>query len=206
MLKVFLEYLKYILFALPVVSILLTDSINAQTKTNFDIFYSLIDSSVNEISKELNKDAVYQVQMQLGTVYGVFGNEIKSAFASNGLKFKSDSDSIFNILTFVLEEASVEYGDIFRDGIFSNFLTERTVNIQGNYSIESKGEFYKKDFSAEAIDTVDVDQIEELENLSYPFTHSDLGPEPFFSGLLEPIVAIGTAAVAIILFFTVRSK
>jgi len=42
--------------------------------------------------------------------------------------------------------------------------------------------------------------------MSLPFTRAELPPEPFFSGLLEPAVAIGSAAVAIYLLFAVRSK
>jgi hypothetical protein len=56
------------------------------------------------------------------------------------------------------------------------------------------------------IDTIKVDDIKNLENISFKFTTGSLPPEPFFSGLFEPVFALGTAAAAVILFFTIRSK
>ena len=48
--------------------------------------------------------------------------------------------------------------------------------------------------------------IKSLENESFPFTKGAVPPEPFLSGLAEPLIAIGTAAVIIALFFSIRSK
>jgi hypothetical protein len=40
----------------------------------------------------------------------------------------------------------------------------------------------------------------------YNFTKGDVPPEPFFSSLLEPTVAIVTTALAVALFFAIRSN
>jgi hypothetical protein len=63
-----------------------------------------------------------------------------------------------------------------------------------------------KDFYYESIDTVEFDEIQTLENPSYPFTQGRIPTEPFMSNLFEPLVALTTAAVVIALFFKVRSK
>jgi hypothetical protein len=48
--------------------------------------------------------------------------------------------------------------------------------------------------------------VKSLENQALPFTKGEVPPEPLFSSLLEPAVALGTAAVVIYLFFSIRSK
>ena len=78
------------------------------------------------------------------------------------------------------------------------------MELSGNYFISNQSQV--KDFKLTVVDTVNVENVQELENRSYPFTQGELPPEPFFSSLLEPIVAIGAAATVIILFFSVRSK
>ena len=81
--------------------------------------------------------------------------------------------------------------------------SKREISLKGNYFYSGSG---KKDFSYSSNDTVKVDDIKNLENVSFKFTNGTLPPEPFFTGLFEPVVALGTAAAAVILFFTVRSK
>ena len=61
---------------------------------------------------------------------------------------------------------------------------------------------YKYNFS----DTVALSNINNLQNIAYSFTSPEIPNEPFFSSLLEPTIAIGTAAVAVYLFFNIRSK
>jgi len=61
-------------------------------------------------------------------------------------------------------------------------------------------------FEFTKIDTVKVEDINSLENPAFPFTQASVPPEPFLSGIAEPIIAIGTAALAVVLFFTIRSE
>jgi len=99
----------------------------------------------------------------------------------------------------------VEYGEIFRDGWFGTHYVERFSTISGNYlHTFSGGE--KKEFEITNVDTIKVENIKILENDSFPFTKGTIPPEPFLSGVAEPIIAIGTAAAAVALFFIIRSK
>ena len=107
-------------------------------------------------------------------------------------------------VNFVLDNALVEYSEPEKNGIFGEFLTERKIELSGNYFISGKSQI--NDFNLVEKDTINVEDVEKIENRSYPFTQGELPPEPFFSSLLEPIVAISAAAVTVILFFTVRSK
>jgi hypothetical protein len=105
----------------------------------------------------------------------------------------------------VMEGAGVEYGEMFREGFFGAHYVQRFSTMFGNYlqSFSTQG---KQDFEITFLDTVKVEDVSSLESPSYPFTQATLPPEPFLSGVAEPVIAIGTAALVIVLFFTIRSE
>lgn len=107
-------------------------------------------------------------------------------------------------LQFVIESTSVKYGDMFRKGFLGSFYVPRTIHLKGNYLIMEGNSI--KEFNLVYSDSIDVDNIPEVENEFYPFTKGVIPPEPFFSSIIEPVIAIGTTAAAVILFFTVRSR
>ena len=94
---------------------------------------------------------------------------------------------------------------MFKDGWFGSHYIQRYTTIFGNY-LQSFSKEGKKEFEITKIDTVKVEDIKYLENDSFPFTKSTIPPEPFISGVAEPLIAIGTAAVVVALFFIIRSK
>ena len=84
---------------------------------------------------------------------------------------------------------------------------EREAALSGSYILKEDEKMIKSGmFNFSKIDTVKYDDINSLENQGIPFTTAEVPPEPFFSSLLEPAIAIGAAALTIYLFFNVRSK
>ena len=92
-----------------------------------------------------------------------------------------------------------------RDGLLGDEKVPRILELKGNYLIKNSKETVKT-FEYFYADTISVDEIKSVENISYPFTQAEVPAEPFFSNLWEPVIAIGAAAVAVYLFFSVRSK
>ena len=188
--------------------ILFNPEMQAQTKTNLEVFYSLTDSLVSDINSEL-PEAKNQILLSLnnGEVYSIFNNNIKTDFIKSGKKVWDVPPDEINIpeVNIVIESASVNYGEVFKDGWFGSYYTNRQLSLKGNYlqTFSDKG---KQNFNLVYSDSILVDQIGELENASFPFTQGQIPSEPFLSGLVEPILAIGTAAAMVILFFSVRSK
>jgi hypothetical protein len=186
----------------------LANTSSAQTKTNLDVFYSLADSLVHKINSELpvsNKEIL--LQLQLGNIYSVFNNNIKSDFMKAGRTIRDVPQDEINIpvIDVVIENATVDYGEVYKDGWFGSYFSIRNFSIKGNY-LQSFSNTGRQDFNITFADTVNVDQITELENDNFPFTKSQIPSEPFLSGLAEPILAIGAAAAMVVLFFSVRSK
>lgn len=181
--------------------------LNSQTETNLDMYYKFIDSAVQNVNNNLTpSDTLIVVDLHLGTVYNVFGNRIMNEIlGQNRRLYKGERDADYLRVTFVVDNTSVSYGDMFRDGVLGRYLVPRTITLTGNYSVSFQ-DYTFDNFEYTKTDTVRVDEISELENPSFIFTQGKLPSEPFFSSLLEPVITVGAAAAAIILFFTVRSK
>ena len=186
--------------------LLFQTSIYSQSISNLDRFYSLVDSASSLLLKDLGDAKKINLELNLGIDYSIFANQVRGKLLRAGKEIVKTDSSSENTLTinFVIDNCFVGYSEPKKDGVFGDFLTERSIELLGNYFISNQSQV--KDFKLTVKDTINVEDVEEVENRSFPFTQGELPPEPFFSSLLEPIVAIGAAAVTIFLFFSVRSK
>ena len=186
---------------------LVSTCVYSQTMDNLDVFYTLIDSSGENLMKNLpDSDKEINLNLNLGRSYTLFENHLMAVISKAGYRINS-KDTIENKISvnYVLDKAKVNYGEMFRRGLFGSYFLPRQLEISGNYSIKNSSFTFKK-FQYNYMDTVRVDNVKTLENNSYSFTQGNVPPEPFFSSLFEPLIAVGTAAIAILLFFTIRSK
>ncbi len=188
------------------VLLLFQTAVYSQTISNLDQFYTLIDTATNQLIKDLGDTKKINLELNFGVDYSVFANKVRGNLLRSGVQLIGDNseDQNFVRVNFVVDNSFVGYSEPEKDGIFGDFYTQRTLELSGNYFISNQSQV--KDFKLTVVDTVNVENVQEIENRSYPFTQGELPPEPFFSSLLEPIVAIGAAATVIILFFSVRSK
>jgi len=197
------------IFCLLILLILLnTPEIESQTKTNLDVFYSLTDSLVDQINYEIpSSEKKILLTLNLGQSYSLFSNSIKERFKQSGKEILDQPPDELKIphVDIVMEGAGIEYGEMFRDGWFGTHYIQRYSTIFGNY-LQTFSESGKREFEITWMDTVKVDDIKFIENESFSFTKGTPPSEPFLSGFAEPLIAIGTAAAVIVIFFTVRSE
>ena len=195
-------------FSLILISFLIISSNSfSQSKTNLEVFYILTDSLVHQIVSEIPSDKKIIITLNLGDSYSLFENQLRTSFKKYGkdiLEPPSKDQTSHNI-NIVLEGAGVEYGEMFKDGWFGLHYVQRYETIYGNY-LHSTSESLKKEFKITHLDTVKVEDLKKLENESFSFTKGNIPAEPFLSGFAEPVIAIGTAAAAVVLFFTIRSE
>lgn len=174
-----------------------TLSINGQTKTNLDLFFQLADSAATGLVQNLGNESNVQIDFVLGTDYQVFQNSILSHFQNKELEKTR--------VQFAVKEAKVEYSEPERKNLFGTFVVKRMLLFSGNYSIISESTTVKN-FSYTFNDEIPYEEIQSVENSSFPFTRGKIPEEPFFSSLLEPAIALGSAAAAVYIFFSARSK
>ncbi len=182
-------------------SIILSFQVYGQTKTNLELFFQLADSAANNLTLNLKEEKNFQIDFVLGKDYQVFQNSILSHFPNKEIK-----DETGKILVhFALTDVKVEYSEPERKGLFGSLWIKRTLHFSGNYSIISNTSEVK-DFSYTASDELPYEDVASVENSSFPFTQGKIPAEPFFSSLLEPAIALGSAAAAVYIFFSARSK
>jgi hypothetical protein len=178
-------------------------TVSAQEKTNLGVFNELVDSSVAEVSAFI-PDSVKVIDLELNNgPLSVFNAGVISSLSKRGYKLVNGTENLK--LAFIIDEASTSYGEIYRDGFLGEYYVPRRIILSGDYNI-TRNTVLTHSFNFAYQDTVNVDSVTSLENAAYPFTQGKLPAEPFFSGILEPVIAVGTAALAVILFFTIRSK
>lgn len=176
-----------------------------QTKSNLELLYSLNDSLVNQICNEIRSDInEISLKLNLGETYSLFSNHIRNEFTKKG-KTQPFEDSNLTEINIVMDKAGVLYGEIEKDGWFGSYFVPRSLYIEGNYLVTKSGAGLKN-YYITSTDTIQVDQIQSLENESFPFTKGEIPPEPFLDSIIEPVIAIGVAAISIFLFFSQRSK
>jgi hypothetical protein len=186
--------------------ILYQTSVYSQATSNLDQFYTLVDSASNLLIRDLGDEKEVKLELNFGVDYSVFANKVRGNLLRKGVQLvgENSEEQGFVKVNFVVDNSFVGYTEPEKDGIFGDFFTQRIVELSGNYFISNQSDI--QDFKLTVKDTINVEDVEEVENRSYPFTQGELPPAPFFSSILEPVVAIGAAAVIIILFFSVRSK
>ena len=199
--------IKALLVSFILFSSIFIISVPAQQKTNLEIFYNLVDSSVAKINQKISTTDL-KINFTTGGYFSVFQNQVISDFAKLGRTIVTDSTkrhSNLSTINYTIDNANVKYGEMERDGFFGDFIMPRKINLSGSYSL-SRDIISAERFDLAYEDTVTVDMAKVIENPSYPFTQGEIPSEPFLSSLFEPIVAISSAALVVILFFTVRSK
>lgn len=197
---------RYILF-LFFFSFWVSNSTSAQPKTNYQIIDFLVGCSADKLSENLNDNLIYQLVFDSASDYEVLKANVIKTISENGIKC-IEGENQDNKINYLIEEAKVYYSDIFRDGIFGEFLVSREASLRGKYQLISENieNSSYNEFNHSFVDTLLYSDISKVENIAYPFTTSNIPEEPFFSSALEPAIAIGTAAVAVYLFFNIRSK
>lgn len=200
------------LIAFPALSLcfclLIAGPVFSQSLTNLEVFYKLADSSVVKVLNVIPKeDSRIYLRLDVPEGYSVFRNRIIQDFSRGGKDVLVARDSLAPSLDFSIDKARVSYSDPFRKGFWGSYKIERTHTFGGSFTLAYGGAVKKTDsFSFTAKDTVMYDSLRQMEDLSVPFTRGEIPSEPLFSTLWEPVVALGTAAAAVYLFFTIRSK
>ncbi len=111
-------------------------------------------------------------------------------------------------ISFGVDDARVLYTNIRRDGLFGPRIVDRTVRLRLSAKIVDGGEariVRTADIEESQTDTIRVADIAQVENPAVPFTKGTLPREGFFASLAEPLIVVGSVAIAVLLLFHVRS-
>lgn len=180
--------------------------LSAQSKTNTQLVDSLIYLSVDKIVEQLKNEERLQLNFIAADDYSILKSKVILFLQKKSFEIVENNNNS-KILNYNLDDVKIMYKNVFRDGLFGSYLVGRTADISGLFNINVDGSVGKTTkFNYSLVDTVLYNDLSKLENIAYSFTSAEIPDEPFFSSTLEPAIAVGTAAVAIYLFFNIRSK
>ena len=109
---------------------------------------------------------------------------------------------------FGILDLRVSYENMRRDHLFGARKVDRTVSVTLHSRITDTlrtEPLLSEDLSRSIKDTVLVSDLDRLEASTIRATRGILPSEGFFENLTEPLIVLGTVAVAVVLLFTVRS-
>ncbi len=196
--------MKISLFRLFILVLFLIKTSFGQELSNLQVFNNLTDSVSEKIIRALpDSNSNLLITLKNEGNLNIFYEFIKIKLIRSGIKLGSEFEYDEKI-SLSFSEAKVEYKNLFKDHLFGNYFMTREINLSGNFILERKNEVF--DFNFSSSDTVGFDNYTKLESKIYPITEGIPPKEPFFSNLIEPIIAIAATATAVILFFTIRSK
>jgi hypothetical protein len=112
-------------------------------------------------------------------------------------------------LQVVVDDIAVLYSNPREGGLFASGLLDRTVSARVRVRAlrgSSLEPILDTGFIPTIQDTIASTDVEFVETSYLPFTQGRVPPSGFFSTVLEPVVILGTIAVAVLLLFTVRSS
>lgn len=141
-----------------------------------------------------------------------FFNHIAAmVFRDKGIQVFEGKDSTVSahvLLTVPATTLNVEYGNFMHNGLFGTKRVTRSVSAVVAATVENTAThevLFSSDLKKVSVDTVDVNDIEHLENPSLKWTRGDVPQENFIDRAIEPFVIIGATGIAIYLFFHIRS-
>lgn len=103
---------------------------------------------------------------------------------------------------------TLHYGEPFVESLFSSRKIKRTISISIDFSVslQETGEIlFSKNYSKQSVDTLYFSAIDRYNDPHIPFSTVQQPTLSFFDTLLEPAIITVASAVAIYLFFTIRS-
>ena len=179
----------------------------AQSKTNLEMINGLVDSSVIHVVNNCsNSNSVFSLSIKSPKEYSELNQRVMASLVKHGIKLNTDS-TVSDKINYSISQTTVQYSDLFRDGLFGDYLLERSFVLSGDYLIQNSSTISKADvFNFTVKDTIPYSNYAFIENYSIPFTKNNVPEAPFIPSLLEPIVAITAVALTVVLFFSVRSK
>jgi hypothetical protein len=182
--------------------------LQCQTKTNLEVFYNLVDSAAVNAAKYISQEKKnVKLDLGAGNIYSIFDNRIMESFQKAGKNVLADArnDTTVSNVSFRIDKTKVYYGELFQKKLFGDFYTPREISLSGNYLLFFR-ELSPHNFNYSYKDTVNINEIKNIENIAFPFTQGKIPPEPLLANIYEPAIAMGAAALTVILFFTIRSK
>ena len=186
---------------------------NSVSERNIDIFSRQLDAAFNELENQLviaGNDKLYHLRFSKESDENDYLLlKLKQRFGSYKLLTGNSVNNADYDIVFENTKLKTNYKDIFSSSFLSSKKVKRKIEVKYFNKIidnSSNVEIYSNNINESYEDDFLLDNLEQVENSSYEFTKGQLPEENLLDKVLIPAVVVGASAVAIILFFVIRSK
>jgi hypothetical protein len=186
---------------------------NTISERNIDIFSRLIDNGLNDLENQLviaGKDKLFLLRFPEKSIENNYlFLKLKQKFSSYNLLTGNSSQKADYEIVFENPKLNTNYSEIFSSTFLGSKRVKRKIQVGFLHKIidnSTKEEIYSHTFNESNEDDFLLDDHEYVEISNYGFTKSILPDESLFQQVLIPALVVGASAVAIILFFVIRSK
>lgn len=215
-----LKYLFCILIFIEIFTLRGISFSQTGSVTNISRIDNLINESLIPVENEivlLGKDKFYNL-----SVKSKDGNSdqksylivlIKNKLSGYNILIDADSaensESInYNIL---IDDLLIKtrYISIYNDNVLGTKKIKREISVSYDMvitDIKNSSVVFDKKFNKKSEDSFNVDEQNSVEDNRYNFSQSNLPEESSLNKLIYPAIIILASAIAIVLFFTIRSK
>jgi len=197
-------------FRVLTILIVVTGSTAAQQlETNLNIFRRLSYLMGQEMADSLTDPTSSTVHLAVEPreLAWLVEDGLTQALSGAGVNV-STKDSGTTRLTCLVEQTDVTYSNVRRDGLMGPKIVDRSIGLAlrtRTYEREQGLLRSTRELQRSARDTIQLDDIERVEQPNLPALKGRMPPEGFFSSVAEPLIVIGAVAVAVFLLFKVRS-
>lgn len=176
-------------------------------QTNYEITKKILEKFVEKLSGELIKlpDSAFVI---LGTEHPIFPHlesYLITELTNKGYRFfPTNNPKEFPIIELIIEKYKIVYSK----KIETKNRLKRKVEVVITALIKKEDiPVQPVKFETEHNDTISVDFFDYIERDGTPFkAEKPSEEETFVEKYIEPIIVIASSAIAILIFFTVRSK
>ena len=186
---------------------------NTPTKINIDVYSRLLDDGLNDLGNQIiiaGQDKLYVLKFPDESEEKDFIQlKLKQKFGSYKLLTGNSFDEADYEIVFENPKLRTNYKEIFSSSFLGNKRVKRKIEVMFLYKIidnNTKEEIYSNTTNESFEDDFLLDNLEQIERSKYTFTKGKLPEENLFEKFLVPAVIVAASAVAIILFFVIRSK
>ena len=174
------------------------------------ILQRLAHSAISMAVEENVSHSFTAVSFSMDTtgLHSVVRNDVINALLSKNILVYTNVSSADTIVGCLAQDPFLSYGEVFTESWFGARKVERTISLTMQITISSLSSnaiLYSKKFIVSNTDTVLYSDIQNLEDPSLPVRSLSLPQLSLFDSFLEPMIITVASAVAIYLFFTIRS-
>lgn len=177
--------------------------------SNLDLFRALAETTAGEMCDHfaLDQAAIVSVIVLPKETAWILEPGIQKVLLKRGFDVRH-SDSVSYTIELGWDFARVAYNNVRRDGLFGPRIVDRTLTLKVSATVidRTKGGMVRTNqFEESFTDTIALADVPQIEHAALPITRGTLPSEGFFTTLAEPLIFIGSIAIAVLLLFHVRS-